>query len=70
MVTGNTSVLEVARFKGPKMDQFNPITEEEFNPSITVTNPIRNGVTGFCLQQITEIPGSYWTMLRSITPEA
>ncbi len=67
MATGNTSVLEVARFKGPEMDQFNLIMEV---PSITVTNPIRNGFIGFCLQQITEIPGSYWIMLRSITPEA
>ena len=72
MATGNTSVLEMFGFKGPKMElvKLIPITEVEFNPSITVTNPIRNGVTGFCLQQITEIPGSYWTMLRSITPEA
>ena len=67
MVAGNTSVLEVSRFKGPEMDQVNSIMEV---PSITVTNPIRIGVIEFCHQQITVIPASCWTMLHSITPEA
>ena len=53
--------------KASEMDQFNPITEVEFNPLITVTNPIRNGVIEFCHQQITEIPGSCWIMFHSIT---
>ena len=62
MATGNILVLEVSRFKGPEMDQVNPIMEV---PSIIVISPILKGVTGFFLQQTTEIPGSCWTMLRS-----
>ena len=61
MATGNTSLLEVSRFKGSEMDQVSSVMEV---PSITVTNPIRIGVTGFFLKQTTEIHGCCLTMFH------